>query len=699
MKFAIKHEIKGRIRIHLAQKHMTYRQADILQCYLEKEANISKASVYVRTQDVAVVYTGSRDGLIRLLSRFSYETAQVSESALENSGRELNETYKEKLINSVVMRTLNKMFLPYPVRVAITTVKSVKYIYHGVRTLMNGKLEVPVLDAAAIGVSMLRGDFNTAGSTMFLLGIGEILEEWTHKKSVNDLARSMSINAEKVWFVNEDGQEVLIPASSVKAGDLIRVHMGNVIPFDGDVAAGEAMVNQTSLTGESAPVRKAEGSFAYAGTVLEEGELTVKVKEAAGSSRYEKIVNMIEDSEKLKSSVESNAEHLADRLVPYTLAGTGITYLLTRNMTKTLAVLMVDFSCALKLAMPVSVLSAIREASTHSITVKGGKYMEAMADATTIVFDKTGTLTKAKPVVSDVVSFSEELSADELLRIAACMEEHFPHSMANAVVQAARERNLQHEEMHSEVEYLVAHGIASKVGTERVIIGSAHFVFEDEGCTVPAEDQILFKTLPEQYSHLYLAIGGALAAVICIADPLRAEARDVLSALRRQGFRKAVMLTGDSERTAAAIAAEVGVDECHAEVLPEDKARYVREAKAAGSTVIMLGDGINDSPALSAADVGIAIGDGAAIACEIADITLSAHSLYELVQLRALSQELMRRIDANYRFVIGFNGSLIALGAAGILPPATSALLHNLSTLGVSLHSMTDLPQQDLPKP
>lgn len=461
MKFAIKHEIKGRIRIHLAQKRMTYRQADILQCYLEDQANISKATVYVRTQDIAVTYTGSRDELIRLLSRFSYETAQVAESALENSGRELNETYKEKLINSVVLRALNKMFLPYPVRVVITTAKSVKYIYHGVRTLMKGKLEVPVLDATAIGVSMLRGDFNTAGSTMFLLGIGEILEEWTHKKSVNDLARSMSINAEKVWFVNEDGQEVLVPVSSIKAGDLVRVHMGNVIPFDGNVVSGEAMVNQTSLTGESAPVRKAKGSFAYAGTVLEEGEITVKVKEAAGSSRYEKIVSMIEDSEKLKSSVESNAEHLADRLVPYTLAGTGVTYLLTRNVTKTLAVLMVDFSCALKLAMPISVLSAIREASTHSITVKGGKYMEAMSEATTIVFDKTGTLTKAKPVVSDVVSFSEELSPDELLRIAACMEEHFPHSMARAVVNAAKEKHLVHEEMHSKVEYIVAHGIST----------------------------------------------------------------------------------------------------------------------------------------------------------------------------------------------------------------------------------------------
>ena len=695
MKFAIKHEIKGRIRIHLAQKHMTYRQADILQCYLEKEANISKASVYVRTQDVAVVYTGSRDGLIRLLSRFSYETAQVSESALENSGRELNETYKEKLINSVVMRTLNKMFLPYPVRVAITTVKSVKYIYHGVRTLMKGKLEVPVLDAAAIGVSMLRGDFNTAGSTMFLLGIGEILEEWTHKKSVNDLARSMSINAEKVWFVNEDGQEVLISASSVKAGDLIRVHMGNVIPFDGNVAAGEAMVNQTSLTGESAPVRKAEGSFAYAGTVLEEGELTVKVKEAAGSSRYEKIVNMIEDSEKLKSSVESNAEHLADRLVPYTLAGTGITYLLTRNMTKTLAVLMVDFSCALKLAMPVSVLSAIREASTHSITVKGGKYMEAMADATTIVFDKTGTLTKAKPVVSDVVSFSEELSSDELLRIAACMEEHFPHSMARAVVNAAKEKHLVHEEMHSKVEYIVAHGISTTIEGKKAVIGSWHFVMEDEKCVIPEGMEDRFEHLPLECSHLYLAIEGKLAGVICIEDPLREEAEAVVNSLKRAGITKVVMMTGDSERTAAAIAKRVGVDEYYSEVLPEDKANFVEQEKAAGRKVIMIGDGINDSPALSAADIGIAISDGAEIAREIADVTMSGDDLSEIVTLKLISNKLMKRIHKNYRNIVGFNTALIILGVTGILQPTVSALLHNTSTLYISLKSMENLLEEE----
>ena len=691
MKFAIKHEIKGRIRIHLAQKRMTYRQADILQYYLEDQANISKVTVYVKTQDVAVVYTGSREELIRMLSRFSYETAQVSESLLENSGRELNEEYKEKLINSVVLRAMNKMFLPYPVRFAVTTLKSVKYIYHGVRTLMKGKLEVPVLDATAIGVSMLRGDINTAGSTMFLLGIGEILEEWTHKKSVNDLARSMSIHAEKVWTLTDDGQEVLLPVSSVKAGDLIRVHMGNVIPFDGDVQVGEAMVNQTSLTGESQPVRKAGGSYVYAGTVLEEGEITLKVRQVAGASRYEKIVGMIENSEKLKSSAESNAEHLADRLVPYTLAGTAVTYLLTRNVTKTLAVLMVDFSCALKLAMPISVLSAIREASTHSITVKGGKYMEAMADATTIVFDKTGTLTKAKPVVSDVVSFDEDMSADELLRIAACMEEHFPHSMARAVVNAAKDRHLVHEEMHSKVEYIVAHGISTTIEGKKAVIGSWHFVMEDEKCVIPEGMEDKFEHLPLECSHLYLAIEGKLAAVICIEDPLREEAADAVRELKEAGISKVVMMTGDSERTAAAIAKRVGVDEYYSEVLPEDKASFVEKEKELGHKVIMIGDGINDSLALSSASVGIAISDGAAIAREIADVTISADNLHEIVTLKRLSTALMKRIHNNYRTIIGINGGLIALGVTGIIMPTTSALLHNMSTLTISLRSMKNL--------
>ena len=690
MKFAIKHEIKGRIRIHLAQKHMTYRQADILQCYLEKEENISKASVYVRTQDVAVVYTGSRDGLIRLLSRFSYETVQVSESALENSGRELNETYKEKLINSVVMRTLNKMFLPYPVRVAITTVKSVKYIYHGVRTLMKGKLEVPVLDATAIGVSMLRGDFNTAGSTMFLLGIGEILEEWTHKKSVNDLARSMSINAEKVWFVNEDGQEVLISASSVKAGDLIRVHMGNVIPFDGNVTAGEAMVNQASMTGESLPVRKEVGTYVYAGTVVEEGEIVLQVREMSGSTRFEKIVTMIEDSEKLKSTVESRAEHLADRLVPYTLLGTGLVYALTRNVTKALAVLMVDFSCALKLSMPISVLSAIREAGSYHITVKGGKYLEAVAEANTIVFDKTGTLTKAKPAVRRVYTFCDK-EEDELLCLAACLEEHFPHSMAKAVVSAAAEKGLEHEETHSKVEYIVAHGISSFMEEKRVVIGSYHFVFEDEKCIIPDDKKELFDGLPDEYSRLYMAIENELAAVICIEDPIREEAADIIKKLKEAGIKKAVMMTGDSERTAKAVAAKIGVDEYYSEVLPEDKAKFVEKEKSLGHKVIMVGDGINDSPALSAADVGIAISDGAELAREIADVTVEGNDLYELVALKHISNALMKRIHKNYRMIMGINSTLIVLGVAGIIPPTTSALLHNTSTIAISLKSLEKL--------
>ena len=689
MKFAIKHEIKGRIRIHLAQKHMTYRQADILQCYLEAQTNVTRASIYVRTQDVAVSYTGSREELISLLSRFSYETAQVSETALENSGRELNETYKEKLINSVVLRTLNKMFLPYPVRVVLTTVKSIKYLYHGVRTLLKGKLEVPVLDATAIGVSMIRGDFNTAGSTMFLLGIGEILEEWTHKKSVDDLARSMSLNISRVWLCN-DGQEMLVPTTEVRAGDLVRVHMGNMIPFDGAVAEGEAMVNQASLTGESEPVRKYKESTVYAGTVVEEGELTIHVKETNGSSKFDKIVTMIEESEKLKSGLESKAEHLADRLVPYTLLGTGITYLLTRNVTKAISVLMVDFSCALKLAMPISVLSAIREASNYHVTVKGGRYLEAMAEADTIVFDKTGTLTKAQPTVKQVVSFNG-MSENELLRIAACLEEHFPHSMAKAVVQAAVERRLVHEELHSKVEYIVAHGISSKINDKKVVIGSYHFVFEDEKCAVPDGMMEAFEKLPSECSHLFMAIDYELAAVICIEDPLREEAANVIRELKEAGISKVVMMTGDSDRTAKAIASRVGVDEYYSEVLPEDKASFVEAEKKAGRKVIMIGDGINDSPALSAADIGIAISDGAEIAREIADITVGADSLNELVTLKLISNGLMKRIHKNYRFIVSFNTGLILLGVAGILQPATSALLHNTSTLMIGLKSMQDI--------
>ena len=593
MKFQIRHEIRGRMRIHVIQSRMSFAQADTLQYYLEQCESVISAKIQNRTEDVTICYEGSRDAILEVLKAFSYEKTDVPDTYIKNSGREMNQHYWDQLVEQTFWHFGNKLFLPFSVRAVITAVKSVKYIWKGLQTLFQGKIEVPVLDATAIGVSIIRGDFATAGSVMYLLGIGETLEEWTHKKSVNDLARSMSINVEKVWLVNEDGQEVLIPASSVKAGDLIRVHMGNVIPFDGNVAAGEAMVNQTSLTGESAPVRKAEGSFAYAGTVLEEGELTVQVKEAAGSSRYEKIVNMIEDSEKLKSSVESNAEHLADRLVPYTLAGTALTYALTRNVTKALSILMVDFSCALKLAMPISVLAAIREANAHHITVKGGKFLEAVAEADTIVFDKTGTLTKAQPTVVDVVSFNGD-SKENLLRLAACMEEHFPHSMAKAVMDAAKERGLTHEEMHSKVEYIVAHGISTMVDGRKAIIGSHHFVFEDEKCTIPAGKEELFKKLPEEYSHLYLGIEGELAAVICIEDPLRPEAPEVIKQLRKAGFTQIVMMTGDSDRTAKAIAARVGVDKYYSEVLPEDKAKFVEEAKAQGRKVLMVGDGIND---------------------------------------------------------------------------------------------------------
>ena len=690
MKFIIKHEIPGRIRVHMVQPKMTFEEADILLYYLVNLENVTKAKVYERTQDAVIYYEKDRREIIKALQKFGYDRVTVPEGLTEHSGRQMNAEYQEKLLMKVVMRFGGKLLIPAPVRAVWTGVRSLKYLQQGIASLKKGRLEVAALDATAIGVSILRSDMNTASSIMFLLGIGELLEEWTHKKSVGDLARDMSLNVGKVWLLREE-QEILVPAKQIEPEDLVVVRMGNVIPFDGNVVAGEAMVNQTSLTGESQPVRKAEGSFAYAGTVLEEGEITVQVKEAAGSSRYEKIVGMIEDSEKLKSSVESNAEHLADRLVPYTLAGTAATYLITRNMTKTLAVLMVDFSCALKLAMPISVLSAIREASTHSITVKGGKYMEAMADATTIVFDKTGTLTKAKPIVSDVVSFNDELSADELLRIAACMEEHFPHSMARAVVNAAKERNLVHEEMHSKVEYIVAHGISTTIEGKKAVIGSWHFVMEDEKCVIPEGMKDRFERLPLECSHLYLAIEGRLAAVICVEDPLREEAADAVRELKEAGITKVVMMTGDSERTAAAIAKRVGVDEYYSEVLPEDKASFVEKEKKLGHKVIMIGDGINDSLALSSASVGIAISDGAAIAREIADVTISADNLHEIVTLKRLSTALMKRIHNNYRTIIGVNGGLIALGVTGVIMPTTSALLHNLSTLTISLRSMRNL--------
>ncbi len=689
MKFIIKHEIKGRIRVHIIQNKMTYAQADILAFYLNNNKYVTFAKVYDRTSDATINYIGDREEIVTLLKHFRYDEVEVPTGLVENSGRELNAKYQEKLVNKVILRYAGRLFLSYPVRACVTTVMSVKYICKGLNCLWHRKIEVPVLDATAIGVSVIRSDFETAGSVMFLLGIGEILEEWTHKKSVDDLARTMSLNVGKVWLVKNDN-EVLVPSSEIEVGDKVVVRMGKIIPFDGQVTAGEAMVNQASLTGESAPVRKCENSYVYAGTVVEEGEITIKVKETGGSSKFEKIVTMIEESEKLKSALESKAEHIADKLVPYTLAGTGITYLLSRNVTKALSVLMVDFSCALKLAMPISVLSAIREASMHNITVKGGKFLEAVANADTIVFDKTGTLTKAKPTVARVISFNG-YETDELLRIAACLEEHFPHSIANAVVEAARAKKLDHEEMHSKVEYVVAHGISTKINDKKVIIGSYHFVFEDEKCVVPEGKEELFKNLPNEYSHLYLAIGDSLAAVICIEDPLREEAEAVINSLRRAGISKIVMMTGDSDRTAKVIAKKVGVDEYYSEVLPEDKAKFVEKEKAKSRKVIMIGDGINDSPALSAADVGIAISDGAEIAREIADITIGSDDLYNIVTLKLLSDSLMKRISKNYRNIAGFNTGLILLGVSGIIQPTTSALFHNTSTLFISIKSMQNL--------
>ena len=690
MKFYIKHESRGRIRIHLAQKRMSSVQAETLLYYLQNQNQVSFAKVYDRTGDAVICYEGERAAVIRMIQLFHYEEVELPTGLLESSGRALNNEYQEKLISKVIYHFGRKWLLPAPIRAIYTTVVSVKYIWKGIQTLAQGKIEVPVLDATAIGVSMLRGDYGTAGSVMFLLGVGELLEEWTHKKSVDDLARTMSLNVGKVWL-KKDGQEILVPSEKIVAGDEIVVHMGNLIPFDGEVSNGEGMVNQASLTGESVPVRRTLGSVVYAGTVLEEGELTILVKQTGGSSRYEKITAMIEESEKLKSGLESKAEHLADRLVPYSLGGTALTYLLTRNATKALSILMVDFSCALKLAMPISVLSAIREANQHKITVKGGKFLEAVAEADTIVFDKTGTLTKAQPTVAEVVSFSETKSPDELLRIAACLEEHFPHSMAKAVVDAAREKYLDHEEMHSKVEYIVAHGISTTINGKKAIIGSYHFVFEDENSIIPEGMEEKFRHLPEEYSHLYLALEGVLAAVICIEDPLRPEAAEIIRQLKKTGLKKIVMMTGDSERTAKAIAKKVGVDEYYAEVLPEDKANFVEKEKVEGRKVIMIGDGINDSPALSAADVGIAISEGAEIAREIADITVAADDLAEILVLRMLSNRLMKRIHKNYRFIVTFNAGLILLGVGGILQPTTSALLHNTSTLYIGLKSMGNL--------
>ena len=689
MKFIIKHEIRGRLRIHVVQRKMTCAEADILFWYLDRQSNITDVKVYERTADAVICYTGERAALLRLLKSFRYEDTAVPETVVRNSGRKLNTSYKEKLIAKVLLHYGGRLLVPATLRAWIVTIRSLRYLAAGLRCIRERKIEVPLLDATAIGVSVLRRDFNTAGSVMFLLGVGELLEEWTHKKSVGDLARSMSLNIKKVWL-KRDGQEILVKADQIRKGDVVTVHMGNVIPFDGEVAGGEGMVNQVSLTGEAMPVRRVPGQSVYAGTVVEEGELDVRVKAVSGSTRFEKIVAMIEDSEKLKSSMESRAEHLADRLVPYTLLGTVAAGLLTRNVTKALSVLMVDFSCALKLAMPLTVLSAIREAGGYGITVKGGKFLEAVAEADTVVFDKTGTLTKAKPTVKEVIPFGDE-PEEECLRIAACLEEHFPHSMAKAVVDAAKKRRLAHEEMHSKVEYVVAHGISSYIDGKKVVIGSSHFVFEDEGCTVRPEYRERFEALPEEYSHLYLAIEKELVAVICIEDPLREEAADMILALRAHGVQKTVMMTGDSEKTAAAVARRVGVDEYYAEVLPEEKAGFVEREKALGHKVIMIGDGINDSPALSAADAGIAISDGAELAREIADITIAAEDLAELVVLKRLANGMMKRIGKNYHQIIGINAGLIVSGIAGVLQPTTSALLHNTSTLLISLRSMRNL--------
>ena len=692
MKFVIKHEIRGRIRVHLIGKAMSFAQADTLQYQFEQMKDVTAVKVQERTMDVTICYIGSRKHIITALGQFSYDKVEVPEVYLKNSGREMNRFYWDKLVDQTVVHFVNKIFLPAPLRAGIATVRSVKYIVQGVKTLAKRKIEVPVLDATAISVSLIRGDYKTAGAVMFLLSMGEILEEWTHKKSVGDLARSLSLNIDKVWLVTDD-TEVEVSVAQIKEGDRIRVHMGAVIPFDGIVMEGEALVNQASLTGESLPVRKAAESPVYAGTVVEEGEITLLVKESTGSSKYEKIMTMIEDSEKLKSSLEGKAEHLADRLVPYTFLGTGLTLALTRNTVKALSVLMVDFSCALKLAMPLSVLSAIRESSAHDITVKGGKFLEAVAEADTIVFDKTGTLTKAQPTVVEVIPFDDR-SPDELLRIAACLEEHFPHSMATAVVVEAMKRGLVHEELHTKVEYIVAHGISSTINDKKIIIGSHHFVFEDEGAVVPEDKKEQFEQLPEQYSHLYMAMDGKLVAVICIEDPLRVETAEVIRELKHLGIHKVVMMTGDSDRIAANIAQKAGVDAYYSEVLPEDKANFVEQEKKAGHKVIMVGDGINDSPALSAADVGIAISEGAEIAREIADVTIAADDLREIITLKKISNALMKRIDRNYKVIVGFNTALILFGVGGVLQPTMSALLHNTSTILISLKSMENLLEE-----
>lgn len=688
MKCKILHTSAGRIRVHLCVNGMTLGQADVLEYYIRNIDGITDVKVYDRTADTVIFYCGSNKRIIEALAAFSFESAENEGLVPDHTSRVLNREFEDKLVMKVLLRFASKSFLPAPIRAGMTIIRSVRYISAGLKSLLNGKLSVSVLDATAVTVSLVRGDFSTASSVMFMLGLGELLEDWTHKKSVSDLAGAMSLNVDKVWLKN--GEETLVSVSDVKEGDRIIVRTGNMIPLDGKVVEGEAAVNQASMTGEALPVRKVCGSYAYAGTVVEEGECVIEVEKVSGGGRYDRIVKMIEESEKLKSTAEDKASRLADRLVPYTLGGTVLTYLLTRNVTKTLAVLMVDFSCALKLSMPIAVLSAMRECNQYNISVKGGKFLEAAAKADTIVFDKTGTLTYAQPKVAKIVTFGNRAEND-MLRLAACLEEHYPHSLANAVVEEAKARGLNHEEYHSKVEYVVAHGISSTVENRKVVIGSYHFVFEDENCRIPDGDEQKFADISDEYSHLYLAVSGVLTAVICISDPLRKEAKDAIKALHALGVKNVVMMTGDNEKTAAAVAREVGVDEYHAEVLPEDKAKFIREEKTAGRTVIMIGDGVNDTPALSEADVGIAINTGAAIAKEIADITISSEDLFEIVKLRELASALTKRIDRNYRFIVGFNFMLIVLGVAGFIQPTTSAMLHNMSTLGISLKSMTNL--------
>lgn len=690
MKCRILHETKGRLRVHLCIGRMTLRQADLLEYSMRAVDGVASVKVYDRTQDAVIEYCEARSAVLAALSSFSFAAAEEAGLVPEHTGRALNREFEDKLVWKTALHYACKLFLPAYVRAGIAIVRSVRYLKAGLSALLHGKLSVSVLDATAVTVSLVRRDFDTAGSVMFMLGLGELLEDWTHKKSIADLAGAMALNVDRAWVRGADGQELLVSVKDIHAGDCVVVRTGNMIPLDGRVTGGEAMVNQSSMTGESLPVRKTPGSYAYAGTVVEEGECLITVEKTMGGGRYDRIVRMIEESEKLKSTAEDRASRLADRLVPYTLGGTALVWLFTRNITKTLAVLMVDFSCALKLAMPIAVLSAMRESNARHMSVKGGRFLEAVAQANTIVFDKTGTLTYATPKVARIVTFGGN-EESEMLRLAACLEEHYPHSIANAVVAEARDRGLTHEEYHSQVQYVVAHGISSMVDEKTVLIGSAHFVFEDEGCRVPEGEEDKFESLPPEYSHLYLCIAGELAAVICIHDPLRKEAKAAVRALHELGIDKVVMMTGDSRKTAEAVAAEVGVDAVYAEVLPEDKAAFVRSEKAAGRKVIMIGDGVNDSPALSEADAGIAISTGAAIAREIADITISSEDLFALVTLRSLSQELMARIHRNYRFIVSFNFSLIVLGVLGILPPTTSALLHNMSTLAIGLKSMTNL--------